>query len=104
MEFIASLVYEVKMTGTGREFFEEHLIWLVAENDQEALKLAKQSGEAENEVLDTASEGFQLWKFVDVRYLFPVLKPQERKPFLTRTLNSSEFNYSLPLGQELSYQ
>lgn len=96
MDFIASLIYEVKMTGTGREFFEEHLIRLEAENELIAEQVAIEIAESENEVLDTASDGFQIWKFIHLRYLIPVQPQGKDKVFLTRTMNREELSVLSP--------
>ncbi|MCB0819330.1 MAG: DUF4288 domain-containing protein [Bacteroidetes bacterium] len=101
MDFIASLIYEVKMTGSGREFYEEHLIRLEAENERHAEQLAIEIAQSENEVLDTAADGFQIWNFIHLRYLIPVQNQSKDKVFLTRTLNREELNVFSPEGLQL---
>ncbi|MEX1187918.1 MAG: DUF4288 domain-containing protein [Bacteroidia bacterium] len=89
--FVASLVYEVKLSKSGKILFEEQLVLIEAKNKIEANQKAIEIANSHKGIDETLTEGYQIWSFFKLRYLVPV-DFNENTPIITRTLDNDEWN------------
>jgi hypothetical protein len=89
--FVASVVYEVNLSKSGKQLLEEQVLLISAMNKEEAQIKAIEIAESNTGVEETLEEGYQIWKFKLIQYLIPVENHLDGQPFITRTMKSENY-------------
>jgi len=88
--FVASLLFKVTWTEISAEKYEEQVVMESGSTREEVMHKLKQYGMREEDELEFKPNGKVKWKFVGIRYLFPVQDIRKSTPFITRNIDESE--------------
>lgn len=86
--YVASIIYEVNLSKSGKQLIEEQLILLSALNKEEARMKATEIANSNSGVEETLYEGYQIWKYKSIQYIVRVENHLNKEPFITRTIKS----------------